>query len=97
MNGLLLRYNLKIIENVPTRVTKNMATLLDVVITNDEKSINSLRVTNLGLSDHHAQILSIPIINSRIIPYRIKKKDFLVNLIFRNFSLIKSGYLARSL
>ena len=76
MNGLLLQYNLKLIVNIPTRVTKNTATLLDVVIINDEKSINSLRVTNLGLSDHHAQILSIPIIDSRIIPYRIKKRHF---------------------
>ena len=44
LNGLLLRYNLKLNVNVPTRVTKNTATLLDVVITNDEKSINSLEL-----------------------------------------------------
>ena len=62
---------MKLIVNVPTRVTKNMATLLHVVITN-----NSLRVMNLGLSDHHAQILSVSIIDARIITYRMKIKTF---------------------
>ena len=31
---------------------------------------------NLGLSEHHAQILSIPIIDSRIKPFRIRKRHF---------------------
>jgi hypothetical protein len=72
----ILRYNLKHIVNVPTRITKTTATLLDVVITNERKSINSLKVMDLDLSDHYAQILSIPISDSSNIPYRIKKRQF---------------------
>jgi hypothetical protein len=76
LNNLLLQYNLKHIANVPTRITKTTATLMDVVITNERKSINSLKVIDLGLSDHYAQILSIPISDSSNIPYRIKKRQF---------------------
>jgi hypothetical protein len=74
VNNLLLRYNLKHIVNVPTRITKTTATLLDVVITNEKKSINSFKVMDLGLSDHYAQILSIPTLDFSNIPHRIKKK-----------------------
>jgi hypothetical protein len=73
MNNLLLRYNLKHIVNVPTRITKTTTTLLDVMITK-EKSINSLKVMDLGLSDHHAQMLSIPISDSSNIPQELKKE-----------------------
>ena len=76
LNNLLLRYNLKHSVNVPTRITKTTATLLDVVITNEKKPINSLKVMNLGLSDHYAQILSIPISDLSNIPHRIKKRQF---------------------
>ena len=38
LNNMLLRYNLKHTVNVPTRITKTTATLLDVVITNEKKS-----------------------------------------------------------
>jgi hypothetical protein len=71
LNNLLLRYNLKHIVNVPTRITKSTATLLDVVIMNERKSVNSLKVMDQGLSDHYAQILSIRISDSSNIPYRI--------------------------
>jgi hypothetical protein len=84
LNSLFLWYNLKHIVNVPTRITRTTATLLDVVITN-EKSINSLRVMDLGLSDHYAQILSILTSFSNNIPQRVKKKDNLVKLMFKNF------------
>jgi exonuclease III len=39
LNNLLLQYNLKHVVNVPTRITKTTATLLDVVITNKKKSV----------------------------------------------------------
>jgi len=70
-NNMLLRYNLEHIVNVPTRITKTTATLLDVVIINEKKSINSLKVMDLRLSDHYAQMLSIPISEFSNIPYRI--------------------------
>jgi hypothetical protein len=84
LNNLLLCYNLKHIVNVPTRIIKTAATLLDVMITNKNKSIKSLKVMDLGLSDHYVQILSIPI--SDLVIYHIElKKDSLVKLMFRNF------------
>jgi hypothetical protein len=46
------------------------------VITNEKKSINSLRVMDLGLSDHHTQILSVSIPDFSNIPHRIKKRQF---------------------
>jgi exonuclease III len=39
LNYLFLRYNLKSIVNVPTRIMKTTASLLDIVITNEEKYI----------------------------------------------------------
>jgi len=76
LNNLLLRYNLKSIVNVPTRITKNTASLLDVVITNEEKYVNILSVMDLGLSDHLAQSISIslPDINKTL--YKVKKRKF---------------------
>ena len=79
LNSLLLRYNLKDIVNVPTRITKTIATLLDIVITNEKKSMD------LGLSDHYTQILSVLTSDSNNIPHRAKKKESLVKLMFRYF------------
>jgi hypothetical protein len=75
LNNLLLRYNLKHTVHVPTRITKTTAALLDVVIMN-EKSVNHITVMDLGLSDHCAQILSIPIADSSNLTYRIDKRQF---------------------
>ena len=76
LNDLLLRYNLKSAVNVPTRITKNTSSLLEVVITNEKKYINSLRVMDLGLSDHYAQIVSISVPEFNNTPYRIKERKF---------------------
>jgi hypothetical protein len=76
LNDLLLRYNLKHSVNAPTRITKTTATLLDVMITNERKSVNSLKVIELGLSDHYAQILTLSIPDPSNTPYRIKKRQF---------------------
>ena len=76
LNDLLLWYNFKSAVNIPNRITKNTASLLNVVITNEKKYINSLRVMDLGLSDHYAQIVSIliPKFNNKL--YRMKKRKF---------------------
>ena len=84
LNSLFLRYNLKHFVNVPTRIIKTTASLMDVVITNEKKSINSLRVTDIGLSENHKQTLSISISDFSNIPHIIKKNS-LVKLMFRNF------------
>jgi hypothetical protein len=59
LNNLLLRYNLKHIVNAPTKIIKTTAKPLDVVTTNERKPINFLKVVDLGLSDHNAQIIII--------------------------------------
>jgi hypothetical protein len=46
------------------------------VITNGKKYVNSVRVTDLGLSDHYAQIVTIPILEFNNTLYRIKKRKF---------------------
>jgi exonuclease III len=94
LNNLLLRYNLKHTVNVPTRITKTTATLLDVMIMDERKSVNSVKVMDLGLYDHYAQILSISLSDSSNKPYRIKKRQFSEANVQE---FIKSGYLARSL
>ena len=76
LNNLLLQYNLKHTVNVPTRISKTTATLLGVVITNDKKYINSLRVMDLSLLDHYAQIKSFSLPEFNNTPYRIKKRQF---------------------
>jgi hypothetical protein len=57
LRSLLLRYNLKHVVNVPTQITESTATVFDVVIINERKLIDSIIVTDLGLSGHYAQIL----------------------------------------
>jgi len=76
LNNLLLHYNLKSIVNVPTRITKNTASLLDVVITNEEKYVNFLSVMDLGLSDHLARSISISLPEINKTPYKVKKRQF---------------------
>jgi hypothetical protein len=76
LNNLLLRYNLKHTVTVPTRITKTTATLLDVVITKEKMPVNYITVMDPGLSDHCAQILSIPIEGYSKLTYRINKRQF---------------------
>jgi exonuclease III len=87
LNDLLLQYNLRHIVNAPTRITKTTATLLDVMTTNERKSVNSLKVIDLGLSDHYSQILSFPLSDPSNTYYTELKKDSLVKQMFRNFSV----------
>jgi hypothetical protein len=46
------------------------------VITNKKKYISSVSVTDLDLSDHYAQIVTIPTLEFNNTPYRIKKRKF---------------------
>ena len=76
LNNLLLRYNLKHTVHVPTRITKNTAMLLDVVIMNERKSVNYVTVVDLGLSDHCTQLLSMSTADSSHVTYRTNKRQF---------------------
>jgi hypothetical protein len=61
INNLLTRFNLINTVRAPIRITKISSSLLDVIITNNEKLLETARIMELGMSDHYAQILSIPI------------------------------------
>jgi hypothetical protein len=56
---LLLRYNLENTVKVPTRITANTKTLLDVMIINKVHYSIQATIVELGLSDHQAQILPV--------------------------------------
>ena len=47
-----------------------------MVITNEVKHVNSIRVMDLGLSDHHAQHISISLPEFNNTPYKVKKRKF---------------------
>jgi hypothetical protein len=71
----LIRYNLINTVKVPTRITKTSSSSLDVIIIHEEKLLEPARVMELGMSDHYAQILSIPI--KVIVPDHIKYLKYL--------------------
>lgn len=56
--NLLLKYNVTLTLNEPTRITLKSQTCIDNIITN-LKSYTA-KVAHLGLSDHSAQIIEIP-------------------------------------
>jgi hypothetical protein len=53
----VLSYNLTNTITLPTRVTKNTSSLIDVMIMNKQYNNNYMEVVNLGYPDHFAQIL----------------------------------------
>ena len=57
LHSVLLSYNLTNTVTLPTRVTKNTSSLIDVIIINKKYNNNSTEVVNLGYSDHFVQIL----------------------------------------
>jgi hypothetical protein len=60
---MFFRYNLKNAVNIPTRITKSTSTFLDVITINDKNCTEPSIVMDLGLSDHYAQVLSLPFKN----------------------------------
>jgi hypothetical protein len=59
LKNLLVSYNLKNTVNNPTRITSVSESLIDVIVTNREYPEQSAVVIDLGLSDHHAQLIRI--------------------------------------
>jgi len=57
LHCLLLSYNFNNTVALPARVTKNISSLIDVMIINKQYNHNSIGVLHLGYSDHFAQIL----------------------------------------
>jgi hypothetical protein len=67
---LLTLYNLVNTVRTPTRVTKNSASLIDVVITDKEIISDVATVIDLGFSDHKAQVLQITV-NRRLKKFKV--------------------------
>ena len=57
LHSVLLPYSLSNTVTLPTRVTKIISSLIDVMIINKQYNNNSIEVVNLGYSDHFAPIL----------------------------------------
>ena len=81
---IVLSYNLTNTINLPTRVTKNTSSLIDVMIMNEQYINNSLEVVNLGYSDHFAQISCVLV---------DKQNNRMENITKRNFSRRNIGKL----
>ena len=61
MQELLSLHNLENMVRSPTRVTKNTASLIDVVITDKESGSDIATVIDLGYLDHKAQVLQLTV------------------------------------
>jgi hypothetical protein len=56
---LLESYDMINTVRSPTRITLSMVSLIDVILTNKDSPVLSTTVVDLGLSDHHAQLVRI--------------------------------------
>jgi hypothetical protein len=61
LQELLILYNLANTVRSPTRVTKNSASLIDVIIADKDIIRQIATVIDLGYSDHKAQVLQLPV------------------------------------
>jgi hypothetical protein len=60
--------------DLPTRITKNTKSLIDVIIINNSNYTKLSEIMHLGLSDHHAEVLTlcIKVLVSR--PLKVRKR-----------------------
>jgi hypothetical protein len=75
---------------VPTTITENTKSLLDVIVINKDDHINQAVVLDLRYSDHQAQILHINVEKLKKGPVRIKKRQFTQEF---NYLLSKESWL----
>jgi hypothetical protein len=76
LKDILLRYSLVNTVQSPTRITKSMSMLKHVMIMNKKFYTESSIVIDVGLSDHHAQMLPVVVKNYTKINQRILKRQF---------------------
>jgi hypothetical protein len=69
-------YNLIHNVKLPTAVTNNISSLIDVMIINRLYYDNTPEVLDLGYSDHLAQILHIKTVNPKPKPVIVRKRQF---------------------
>jgi hypothetical protein len=76
LQNVLVSYNLRNTVTSATRVTKNSASLLDVMIINNNFLSDFTEVLNLGYSDHFGQLLMGSMVKQKLKPITLKKKNF---------------------
>jgi uncharacterized protein YktA (UPF0223 family) len=76
LKDLLLRYNLINTVQSPTRVTKRTNTLINVMIINRKYYMEPATVVDLGLSDHHAQLVPVLFKNHTDVDQKVLKRYF---------------------
>jgi hypothetical protein len=76
VQNVLVSYNLRNTVTFATRVTNNSASLLDVMILDNNFGPNSTEVLNLGYSNHLGQILKMSVIKQEYNPVILKKRNF---------------------
>jgi hypothetical protein len=76
LKSLLQVYNLVNTVDLPTRITKNTKSLIDVIIINNSNYTKQSEIMDLGLSDHYAQVLAIciKVLVSRLL--KVRKRIF---------------------
>jgi exonuclease III len=74
LQKVLVSYNLRNTVTSATRVTKNSASLLDVMIINNNFLSNFTEVLNLGYSDHLGQLLMVSMVKQKLNPIGVKYK-----------------------
>jgi hypothetical protein len=76
LKSLLQVYDLVNTVDLPTRITKNTKSLIDVIVINNSNYTKLAQIMDLGLSDHYAQVLTIGVkvpMNSTL---RVRKRIY---------------------
>jgi hypothetical protein len=76
LKDLLLRYNLINTVQSPTKITKSTSTLIHLMIINRKYYMEPATVVDLGLSDHHAQLLPVLFKNHTDVDQKVLKRYF---------------------
>jgi hypothetical protein len=76
LKDLLLSYNLIDTLQSPTQITKSTSTLIDVMIINRKYCMEPVTAVDLGLSDHHAQLLPVLFKNHIDVDQNVLKRYF---------------------
>jgi hypothetical protein len=91
LRSLLLMHNLVNIADSPTRYSRNVNLLIDVIVIDNLKYDMHIRNVDIGYSDHLAQILYINVHKIHSISRHIKKRFFTDMNIAKFNSLLQDG------
>ena len=69
-------YQFSLLIKKPTRVTKNSATTIDLILTNEPHKYNDVGVSNIGISDHNVIYASRKFVIPKTTPKYVKYRSF---------------------